>query len=126
MADQSVALQVKDPDIASTLASAQTIEGNQTALQAGRANLEMLNRQNAGQDIQYRSQLIRDAAAHALDADSWDTAMNAAAQKGAPEAAQYVGRYTPLLQQRLFDAYGGAAPATAGTAAAWPGSPPRR
>ena len=36
--------------------------------------------------------------------------MRAAAKKGAPEAAQYVGRYTPLLQQRLFDSYAGAAP----------------
>lgn len=111
-ADQSIALDVKVPsfDAATPLTNAQTILGNQTKLQ-------ILNRENSGQDIQFRSQLIRDAAAHALDADSWDKAMNAAAQRGAPEAAQYVGRYTPLLQQRLFDAYGGAAPQAQGAPA---------
>lgn len=122
MADQDIALQVKTPappaippfSAATPLADAQTILANQTGLQAGQTKLQMLNRENAGQDIAFRSQLIRDAAAHALDADSWDAAMNAAAQKGAPEAAQYVGRYTPLLQQRLFDAYAGAAPAAQG------------
>ena len=59
--------------------------------------------------------------------------MRAAVQRGAPEAGQYVGRYTPLLQQRLFDAYGGsgapgaitgagggAAPASGGTGGAVP------
>ena len=112
MADQSVALQVAPVapvayTPASDLESAQNILRNQTALQAGQTGLQMLNRENTGQDIQFRSQLIRDAAAHALDADSWDAAMRAAAAKGAPEAAQYVGRYTPLLQQRLFDAYAG-------------------
>ena len=119
-ADQSIALDVKVPvyDAATPLTNAQTILGNQTKLQ-------MLNRENAGQDIQFRNQLIRNAAAHALDADSWDTAMRAAAQKGAPEASQYVGRYTPLLQQRLFDAYAGAPPQAqgAGTVAAGAAGP---
>ena len=123
MADQEIALRVNAPappaitpfDPATSLTNAQTILGNQTALQAGQTRLQMLGRENAGQDIQFRSQLIRDAAAHALDADSWDKAMSAAAQRGAPEAQQYVGRYTPLLQQRLFDAYGGtAAPGVGG------------
>jgi hypothetical protein len=68
----------------------------------------MLSRQNAGEDIQYRNQLVANAAAHALDSESWDAAMQTAVQKGAPEAAQYIGRYTPLLQQRLFGAYAGA------------------
>jgi hypothetical protein len=118
--DQEVALDVKTPGLpptpvfnpASPLLQAQ-------AVQEGQTNLQMLNRQNAGQDIQFRNQLIANAAAHALDANSWDEAMTAAAQKGAPEAQQFVGRYTPLLQQRLFDAYsggggqGGAAPAAA-------------
>jgi hypothetical protein len=115
VADQSVALDVKTPavnfDPASQLQSA-------TNYQIGQSQLQMLNRQNAGQNIEFRNQLIRNAAAHALDADSWDTAMSQAAQKGAPEAAQYVGRYTPLLQQRLFDAYGGAGATTQGAAAA--------
>lgn len=100
----------------SALTDAQSILGNQTKLQ-------MLNRENAGQDIQFRNQLVANAAAHALDADSWDSAMRAAAQKGAPEAAQYVGRYTPLLQQRLFQAYSGA-PQGAATAATGTGGAP--
>ena len=116
MADQEVALQVKTPNVpavpvfnaATPLAQAQQIQAGQTSLQAGQTNLQMLNRQNAGQDISFRNQLISNAAAHALDADSWDAGMRAAAQQGAPEAAQYIGRYTPLLQQRLFGAYAGA------------------
>lgn len=125
--DNEVALQVKTPtppsvpvfDAATPLADAQKLESNQTALQAGQTQLQMQNRQNAGEDIQFRSQLIRDAASHALDADSWDAAMRNAAAKGAPEAQQYIGRYTPLLQQRLFDAYAGQPPqGSAGAASA--------
>lgn len=87
------------------------------ALEQGQTQLQMLNRQNAGQDIQFRNQLVANAAAHALDADSWDSAMRDAVQKGAPEAAQYIGRYTPLLQQRLFGAYSAAPAQGAGGAA---------
>jgi hypothetical protein len=123
--DNEVALQVKTPtppsvpvfDAATPLADAQKLESNQTALQAGQTQLQMQNRQNAGEDIQFRSQLIRDAASHALDADSWDAAMRNAAAKGAPEAQQYIGRYTPLLQQRLFDAYAGQPPQGSASAA---------
>ena len=43
--------------------------------------------------------------------------MQQAVKRGAPEAAQYVGRYTPLLQQRLFESYAGAAPGSGTTAA---------
>src|SRR6185437_13054494 len=103
--DQDIALRAWNAppvpfDAGSSLSNAQTILGNQTKLQ-------MLNRENAGQDIQFRNSLIANAASHALDADSWDAAMRQAVQKGAPEAGQYIGRYTPLLQQRLFSAYGG-------------------
>lgn len=122
--DQEVALQVDTPklpsapllDVASPLAAAQKLSANDTALQAGQTQLQMFNRQNAGEDIQLRSQLIRDAASHALDSDSWDAAMRNAAAKGAPEAQQYIGRYTPLLQQRLFQAYAGGGDAAAGGA----------
>ncbi len=115
MADQSIALLTQTPDFSkfdpgTPLREAQTIQTGQTQLQR-------LNRVNAGEDIQFRSQLIRDAAAHAQDPESWDNAMRAAAKRGAPEAAQYVGRYTPLLQQRLFESYAGAAPGTGPTAA---------
>lgn len=127
--DNEIALQVKSPappviptfNAASPLIDAQTIGDNQTKLDTGQTNLQILNRQNSEGDIQYRNQLISNAAAHALDSDSWDTAMRAAVQKGAPEAAQFVGRYTPLLQQRLFAAYAGApaqgTPGAAGVAA---------
>ena len=127
--DNEIALQVKTPtpapvpvfNAATPLAQAQVLQAGDTNLQTGQTNLAILNRQNAGQDIQYRNQLIADAAAHALDADSWDAAMRAAVQKGAPEAGQYVGRYTPLLQQRLFGAYAAGAPA--GAAGASGGAP---
>ena len=114
--DNEIALDVKTPNpapvpvfnAATPLLAAQDIQAGQTANQTGQTQLQMLNRKNAGEDIQFRNQLISNAAAHALDADSWDDAMRAAVQKGAPEAGQYIGRYTPLLQQRLFDAYSGA------------------
>lgn len=118
MADQTIALDLNNPapppaqpfNPASSLEAAQTLQGGQTKLQ-------MLGRQNQAEDMSFRNSLIANAAAHALDADSWDSAMRSAVARGAPEAAQYIGRYTPLLQQRLFDAYAGAAPQTAGTSA---------
>lgn len=122
MADQSVALDVRTPtvnfDPASALQTATNYETGQSNLQLAQTRQQMLDRENTAQDLQARNQLIRDAAAHALDSDSWDAAMHRAAQSGAPEAAQYIGRYTPLLQQRLFDAYGGTAASTPGTTGA--------
>lgn len=136
MADQSIALQVQPAafDPATPLLNAEKIQYGQTEnlrarsqlardeethalnIDAGQTSLQRIKRLSQGEDIQYRSQLIRDAAAHAQDPESWDTAMRSAAKNGAPEAAQYVGRYTPLLQQRLFDSYAGAAPAQQGAA----------
>jgi hypothetical protein len=115
MADQDIALQVQTP-LANFQPGADLSAA--TNYNIGQTQLQRLNRINQGEDIQYRGQLIRDAAAHALDADSWDTAMRSAAKNGAPEALQYVGRYTPLLQQRLFDAYAGGAQGGAGTSGA--------
>lgn len=127
MADQSIALQGRYPDFSpvSTLQAANQFEAGQLANETSQTQLQRLQRVNQGEDIQARNQLIRDAAAHAQDAASWDAAMKAAAAKGAPEAQQYVGRYTPLLQQRLFESYAGAAPGqgptgTASTGAAAP------
>ena len=103
MADMDIALQGNttaprplDFSLATPLEAAQKIQTGQTQLQ-------MLNRQSTAQGMQLRNQLVANAAAHALDSDSWDTAMQAAVKQGAPEAAQYIGRYTPLLQQRLFE-----------------------
>jgi hypothetical protein len=88
-------------------------------IEQGQTQLQMLNRQNQTQDITFRNGLIANAAAHALDSESWDAAMQQAVKQGAPEAAQFVGRYTPLLQQRLFQAYAGAPQGTtAGSTAA--------
>jgi hypothetical protein len=105
---------------AAPLLQAQQIQSNQTGLQTGQTQLQRLQRVNQGEDIQFRNQLIRDAAAHSIDSDAWDAAMQSAVKRGAPEAQQFVGRYTPLLQQRLFETYGGAAPTSAagGTASA--------
>ena len=133
MADQSVALDVKTLPLQAPisplapLAQAQTYQTGQTQQQTAQTQLQMLNRQNSGQDITFRNQLIANAAAHALDADSWDAAMREAVDKGAPEAGQFIGRYTPLLQQRLFGAYAGgggqgAAAPTGGTPVT--GAPP--
>ena len=122
--DNEVALQVKTPDLSTPLLAATNYQIGQSNLQTAQQNrdidqtkLTMLNRVNQGEGIQFQNQLIRDAAAHALDSDSWDAAMRAAADKGAPAAAQYVGRYTPLLQQRLFESYAGATPGSSPTAA---------
>lgn len=126
MADQSIALQVKSPDFnaATPLMAATNYEAGQLGLEtaqqgidANKTKMQMLNRANAGEDIAFRNQLIRDAAAHAQDPESWDAAMRGAAAHGAPEAQQYVGRYTPLLQQRLFESYAGAAPGAGAGAA---------
>jgi hypothetical protein len=92
-------------------------------IQTGQTQLQMLNRQSTAQDMQLRNQLVANAAAHALDSDSWDTAMQAAVKQGAPEAAQYIGRYTPLLQQRLFESYSGAPPTPQGATPGTPGAP---
>ena len=126
--DQEIALDVKTPNPlppynpASPLADAQNIESNQTALQAGQTQLQMLNRQNSGQQIQFNNQAIANAALHGIDSDAWDEQFSAAAKAGVPGAAQFIGRYSPLLQQRLLESYqqpqgGAAAPGASGAAA---------
>ena len=124
MADQSIALYGRTPDFGGFDAGSPLKEATQ--IETGQTQLRMLNRVDKGQEIQARNQLIRDAAAHAQDPESWDAAMRQAAAKGAPEAQQYIGRYTPLLQQRLFESYAGgqpgASPGAAGAAAPSGGS----
>lgn len=110
MADQDIALQVRTPPVdfnpVSSLEGAQTILGNQTKLQAAQSGLQMLNRQNAGEDIQFRNQLIANAAAHGFDSDSWNQQFRRAVAQGAPEAAQFIDHYSPITQQRVLAAYG--------------------
>lgn len=65
---------------------------------------------------QTKSALLADAISSATDAESWDNSMRRLSQQF-PEAAQYVGRYTPILQSRLMGVFGGqqgAAKAAAG------------
>lgn len=102
MADQSIALQVQPVnfDLASPLINAEKIINARQQNQEGGMKI-------GAESIDYQNELIRNAAAHSLDADSWDQAMQDAAKRGAPAAQQYVGRYTPLLQQRLFESYSG-------------------
>lgn len=56
---------------------------------------------------QAKNQLFSQAVATATDPDSWDENMKQLATQGFPEAQQYVGRYTPVLQQRLMGVFGG-------------------
>ena len=126
MADQEIALQVKSPappvvptfNAATPLADAQTILGNQTALQGAQTKLQMLNRENAGQDIAFQNELIRNAAMQGqFDPNAWDASMREALAKGAVGAGQFIGRYSALMPERVFQAYGGATPAAGSNAA---------
>jgi hypothetical protein len=51
-------------------------------------------------DLSDQIKTVADQAGQATDAESWDAAMKDAS-KSVPEAAQFVGRYSPLLQQRV-------------------------
>ena len=82
MADQEVALKTYTPDF-STFNPATPLQ-SATAFETGQTQLERLKRVNQGEDIQARNQLIRDAAAHAQDPESWDAAMRSAAAKSWP------------------------------------------
>lgn len=52
------------------------------------------------------SMQIGQAAVNPTDSNSWDAAMNALVKKGVTEAGQFVGRYTPKLQQQVVASYG--------------------
>lgn len=56
---------------------------------------------------QLKNGLILGALSSASDAGSWDKNVDDLIAKGVPEAAQYRGRYSPILQQRLTSAYSG-------------------
>jgi hypothetical protein len=112
MADQSVALQIKTPDMATPLREAQDFEAGQTNLAAGQTKLQMLNRQNSAEEMQFNNQQIANAAARGIDSDAWDAQFQRLADQGVPGAEQFLKRYSPVLQQRVLDSYGAAQPTT--------------
>lgn len=67
--------------------------------------------------------LISGAASKATDADSWDASMAGLQKQGVTEAGQFIGRYTPKLQQQVIGAYA-PAPATPPANANIPGASP--
>lgn len=105
MADQSIALQAKAPDIdvmAPLLAFQRLQMGEESLLQNRQA------RQNQGNEND--AQLMRQAIAEAGDdPEAWAAAMDKAAQRGSTTAAQN-RQYSPLAAQRLQRAYGGGGP----------------
>lgn len=54
---------------------------------------------------QQKTSLLYNAIAKATDAQSFDTNMRSISED-VPEAQQYIGRYTPVLQSRLLGVYG--------------------
>jgi hypothetical protein len=102
MADQSIALQAKAPDIdvmAPLLAFQRLQMGEESLLQNRQARQQTGNENDA--------QLMRQAIAEAGDdPDAWTAAMDKAAQRGSTTAAQN-RQYSPLAAQRLARAYGG-------------------
>jgi hypothetical protein len=111
--DQSIALDVKTPgvnfDPASQLSAA-------TNYQLGQSQLQMLNRQNAAQKMQFENQQIANAAAHGIDSDAWDAGFQKLVDQGNTQAGQFLRRYSPIMQQRVLESYG-VAPAPAAGAA---------
>lgn len=68
--------------------------------------------------------LISGAASKATDADSWDASMASLQKQGVAEAGQFIGRYTPKLQQQVIGAYAPApAPPLPANGNAGPSSP---
>lgn len=56
---------------------------------------------------QAKNQLFSNALATATDSSSFDQSMRELASQGFPEAEQYIGRYSPVLQARLRSVYSG-------------------
>jgi hypothetical protein len=114
--DQEIALDVKTPGIdfnqASALQTAQGYQQGQQNLQKGQTQLQILQRQNAGEGIQFANQQIYNAAAHGIDSDAWDANFQDLVNKGVPGAEQFLHRYNPILQQRVLESYGAPAEGT--------------
>jgi len=138
---QLVALDVEQPnlDLVSPLARVAALKQQQVQTQEAQQQLEQeplraealrlanaaaRQKNVAGQQantlgqMQLRDALIGGAAARALDSDSWDQLMSEAVKNGAPEAAQFIGRYNPILAQRIAAAYGKSGAAAPGAGGA--------
>jgi len=138
---QLVALDVEQPnlDLVSPLARVAALKQQQVQTEEAKQQLEQeplraealrlanaaaRQKNVAGQQantlgqMQLRDALIGGAAARALDSDSWDQLMSEAVKNGAPEAAQFIGRYSPILAQRIAAAYGGGGAAGGASSAA--------
>lgn len=96
--------------LARTLGDAQTIQQNDNTLARQQLQLaaerEETPLKTALFKEQTKSQLLANAIATSPDADTWDAHMREVG-KQFPEALQYVGRYSPVLQSRLAGVYGG-------------------
>jgi len=116
-------------DAAGAIETAQKIKSNesllaqqQQATEAGAINLKTLEDdaplKAALVKAQTKNSLLSNAIATSTDAATWDAHMRELSDEF-PEAQQYVGRYTPVLQSKLLGVYGGqAAPVGAGASAA--------
>jgi hypothetical protein len=104
-------------DVQGAITGAQKIKSNESLLAQQQQQTEMgalklgaikeeLPLETALLREQKKTSLLGNAIATATDADSWDTHMRALSQE-VPEAAQYIGRYTPVLQSRLLGVYSG-------------------
>lgn len=87
-----------------------TLQGQKQALQEGQLKLgeetEETPLRTALVKEQAKNSLLSDAIAKSTDAQSWDANMRKLSQQF-PEATQYIGRYTPVLQSRLMSVYSG-------------------
>lgn len=97
-----------DPE--ADITGAQKIQANQSALQEQQLQLgeqqQEIPLKTALVKEQAKNSLLSNAIATSPDAATWDEHMRELAQKF-PEAEQYIGRYSPVLQSRLLSVYNG-------------------
>lgn len=110
MADQSLALYAQPLDLPQVFTAASNLKS------AGLAQYAQ-QQENDLRDVQLHDTLLGNAISTATDAQSWDEAMRNLSARGVKEARQYIGRYSPELQNSLSRIYGG------GPASATGGSP---
>lgn len=105
MPNNSIALSVTPPGdglaFQTGMQSAQKTRLNQQAIESN-------DEQQRLRDLQLRSAIMSQAMeVGAGSPQDWDSAMDAAVEAGAPEAAQYKGQWSPARASRLSHAYGG-------------------
>lgn len=105
-------------DTDAEIPEAQKIQSNQNSLiqqqlQTTEAQSEMPLKA-ALLKAQTKNQLLSNAISTSPDAATWDAHMRELSQQF-PEAAQYIGRYSPVLQSRLLSVYSGQPTTSIGT-----------